>query len=65
MTPELKAEALEVVKRYRIGPLYTPPSERGTIVMPEITHGRLWPRKALLIGLMAIASMVFDVRPFG
>ena len=25
LTPELKAEALEVVKRYRMGPLFTPP----------------------------------------
>ena len=27
-TPELRAEALEIVERYTIGPLFTPPSER-------------------------------------
>ena len=29
-TPELRAEALELVKQYRIGPLFTPPTIRGT-----------------------------------
>ena len=28
-TPELRAEALEIVKRYTTGPLFTPPSVRG------------------------------------
>ena len=28
-TPELRAEALQLVKQYRIGPLFTPPSIRG------------------------------------
>ena len=28
-TPELRAEALEIVKRYTTGPLFTPPSIRG------------------------------------
>jgi len=28
-TPELRAEALEIIRRYTIGPLFTPPSVRG------------------------------------
>ncbi len=28
-TPELRAEALEIVKRYTMGPMFTPPSLRG------------------------------------
>ena len=28
-TPELRAEALEIVERYTIGPMFTPPSVRG------------------------------------
>ena len=28
-TPELRAEALEIVQRYTIGPMFTPPSVRG------------------------------------
>src|SRR5262249_5347150 len=38
-TPELHAEALELIKQYRIGPLFTPPSvadanNRGTMQIP-------------------------------
>ena len=41
-TPELKRLALEEVRRYRIGPLYTPPSLQGTIVMPGAIGGGGW-----------------------
>ena len=33
-TPELKAAALAELKKYRIGPIFTPPSLVGTIVVP-------------------------------
>ncbi len=33
-TPELKAAALEQFKKYRAGPLFTPPSLEGSIVVP-------------------------------
>jgi quinoprotein glucose dehydrogenase len=33
-TPELKAAALEQFKKYRTGPLFTPPSMEGSIVVP-------------------------------
>ena len=47
-TPELKAEALAILKNYRIGPLFTPQSlaerggTRGTIQMPGTTGGANW-----------------------
>jgi quinoprotein glucose dehydrogenase len=49
-TPELRAAALELVKQYRIGPLYTPPSVRGegpgatkgTLELPGSVGGADW-----------------------
>ena len=43
-TPELRAEALEIVENYTIGPLFTPPSvkgdtNRGTIQLPGSQGG--------------------------
>ncbi len=48
-TPELRAEAERIVEKYRIGPLFTPPSVSkiggplGTIVSPGATGGANWP----------------------
>ncbi len=48
-TPALRAEALEVIKRYKIGPLFTPPSfsnvdgPLATIQVPADTGGANWP----------------------
>jgi quinoprotein glucose dehydrogenase len=42
LTPELRQRALEIVERYDHGPLYTPPSERGTILMPGVGGGPSW-----------------------
>src|SRR5207247_330413 len=48
-TPELRAEALKLVSRYRIGPLFTPPvvsrteGPLGTLVLPSATGGTNWP----------------------
>ena len=49
-TPELRAEALEIFKRYRAGPLFTPPSLRdetpggtlGTLQLPSFIGGANW-----------------------
>ena len=41
-TPELRRLALEEVRKYRIGPLYTPPSLQGTVVMPGAIGGGGW-----------------------
>jgi quinoprotein glucose dehydrogenase len=49
-TRELRAEALEIARRYVLGPIYTPPSVRGcgptdtkgTLQMPGATGGAEW-----------------------
>ena len=46
-TPELRAEALEILEGYRIGPLYTPPSaltadNRGTVMVPGALGAAAW-----------------------
>jgi quinoprotein glucose dehydrogenase len=41
-TPELKAQAQAEMKKYRIGPLYTPPSVQGTLMSPGIIGGANW-----------------------
>jgi glucose dehydrogenase len=49
-TPELRAQALQLVKQYRIGPIFTPPSirgdapgaTRGTIQLPGSVGGADW-----------------------
>ena len=41
-TPELKAAALEVFKEFEYGPLFTPPSEKGTIQNPGWAGGANW-----------------------
>ncbi|MES2178276.1 MAG: pyrroloquinoline quinone-dependent dehydrogenase [Gemmatimonadota bacterium] len=41
-TPEIKSRALEVVHRYKTGPMFTPPSMQGTVVMPGAIGGSGW-----------------------
>lgn len=41
-TPELRAMALEAVKPFRLGPLYTPPTLEGTVVRPSTVGGGNW-----------------------
>jgi quinoprotein glucose dehydrogenase len=49
LTPELKAEALDLVKRYKIGPIFTPPvvssldGPVGTLQLPADVGGANWP----------------------
>jgi quinoprotein glucose dehydrogenase len=48
-TPELRAAAIEVVKKYKIGPLYTPPAlarpggPTGVLMLPQDVGGSNWP----------------------
>jgi len=42
LTPELKAEAQAELKKYRIGPIFTPPSMQGTIMRPGMNGGANW-----------------------
>ncbi|HVS15116.1 MAG TPA: PQQ-binding-like beta-propeller repeat protein [Thermoanaerobaculia bacterium] len=52
-TPELRAEAVEILEQFRIGPLFTPPSlpveggTQGTLILPGIMGGANWPGAAL------------------
>jgi quinoprotein glucose dehydrogenase len=46
-TPALKAQALDAIRGYRLGPLFTPPSRAGTIVMPGSIGGAGWGGGAL------------------
>ena len=41
-TPQIRALALEELRRYRSGPMFTPPSLQGTIVMPGSIGGGGW-----------------------
>jgi glucose dehydrogenase len=48
-TPELRAEAVEGVKQFRLGPIFTPPSlgnapdgTRGTLMLPSAIGGANW-----------------------
>ena len=41
-TPELKAAAQAELKKWKLGPLYTPPSMQGTVVMPGVIGGANW-----------------------
>lgn len=42
LTPELKAEAVAEMKKYRLGTLYTPPTLEGTLILPGILGGANW-----------------------
>ncbi len=48
-TPELRSEAIEVVSRYKIGPLFTPPvvsrwdGPLATLMLPSTVGGANWP----------------------
>jgi quinoprotein glucose dehydrogenase len=41
-TPDLNRLALETIRRYRGGPIYTPPSFQGTITRPGFIGGAGW-----------------------
>ena len=64
LTPELKAEAIEIARRYKQGPIYTPPIVRdangkiGTISVPNAQGAANWEGGALdpETGIVYIAS---------
>lgn len=74
-TPELRAQALEITKQYRLGPLFTPPSirgskatdTRGTIQLPGSVGGADWqggafdPETGLLYVPSITAPFVADI----
>ena len=42
LTPEIKAMAQEYMRRFRVGPSYTPPSLTGTLQRPSQSGGANW-----------------------
>ena len=69
-TPELRRRAIEVLKDYDRGPLFTPPSERGTVQLPGWVGGANWGGAAfdpdsqrLFVPSMTSATMVQLVKP--
>jgi quinoprotein glucose dehydrogenase len=42
LTPELKAAAQAEMKKFRLGPVFTPPSAQGTLQRPGIIGGANW-----------------------
>ena len=70
LTPELKAAAQAEMKKYRLGPLYTPPSAEGTIVRPGVWGGANWgggafdPDTGLLYFKSAQSLAIFSIRQF-
>jgi glucose dehydrogenase len=71
-TPELRAEALEGIEMFRMGPIYTPPSlanaddgTRGTLMLPSPIGGANWEGGAydpetgiLYVGSYTVASVM-------
>jgi quinoprotein glucose dehydrogenase len=64
-TPELHAEAVEIVSQYRIGPLFTPPSRaenpegtQGTLQLPSPAGGANWHGGAIDVetGILYVTS---------
>ena len=69
-TPELRQQAIEALKDFDRGPLYTPPSERGTAQLPGWVGGANWGGAAfdpetgrLYVPSMTSPTMVQLVKP--
>ena len=58
LTPEIHAMAVEEMKQFRLGPLFTPPSLRGTLMRPKESGGANWGGAAFLEeqGLLFVRS---------
>ena len=41
-TPELRKQATDILQQFVHGPLYTPPSEKGTLILPGSRGGANW-----------------------
>jgi quinoprotein glucose dehydrogenase len=42
LTPDLRAEALQILKRSDYGPIYSPPTPRGMATNPSVAGGTTW-----------------------
>ncbi len=61
LSPEDKAKVREMFKKYKYGPLFTPPSLQGTLVMPSHQGGANWGESAIdpKNGTMYVISRAF------
>ncbi len=62
-TPELRREALAIIKKFEYGPLYTPPSLKGTINLPGWAGGSNWQGAAFdpETGLLYVPSITAPI----
>jgi quinoprotein glucose dehydrogenase len=62
-TPELRAQAAEVLKRFERGPLFMPPSEKGTVQIPGNVGGANWGGAALdpTTGMLYVPSLTSPI----
>jgi quinoprotein glucose dehydrogenase len=62
-TPELRRQALEVLKAFDRGPLFTPPSERGTVQLPGNVGGADWGGAAVdpTSGMLYVPSLTSPI----
>lgn len=69
-TPELKAKAIAELKKYRLGPIYTPPSLQGTVALPGVWGGANWgggaydPQTGRLFVKTTRSPAIFKIEPF-
>ncbi|MBC7052194.1 pyrroloquinoline quinone-dependent dehydrogenase, partial [Salmonella enterica subsp. enterica serovar Enteritidis] len=70
ITPEIKKEAIELANVFDRGGLYTPPTQRGAIVVPGNAGGASWSGAAvdpetstLYVGTYRIPSLVKIDKP--
>jgi quinoprotein glucose dehydrogenase len=47
LTPEVHKEAIDIISKYDHGPLFTPPSLRGTVTLPGVAGGANWSGAAI------------------
>jgi quinoprotein glucose dehydrogenase len=68
-TPELHAQALALFRRFRTGPLFTPPSLEGSLVLPGPSGGSNWrgaafdPETGVLYVTSITQPSVLSVKP--
>ncbi|MEZ5316077.1 MAG: pyrroloquinoline quinone-dependent dehydrogenase [Vicinamibacterales bacterium] len=68
LTPELRAAARAELSKYELGPLYTPPSENGTVMRPGVIGGANWgggafdPESGLLIVKTSLQPTIVGIR---
>lgn len=69
-TPEWKARATAELQKYQLGPIYTPPSLRGTVVLPGVWGGANWgggafdPATGRLFIKTTRSPAIFKMEPF-